>query len=106
MVNIKFVDADGTEHAVVAQPGQSVMEAAIWNNIAGIEAACGGALACCTCLVQIDDEWQDKFPAPSIQEKDLLANHSHARNGSRLSCQLRVIDTIDGIVLRLPPEQQ
>jgi 2Fe-2S ferredoxin len=106
MISIKFVQADGTEQEVSAQPGQSVMETAIWNNVPGIEAVCGGAMACCTCLVQVGEEWRDKFPAPSPAETELISTHSHATPASRLSCQLRVIDAIDGIALRPPPEQQ
>jgi len=106
VVSIKFVEANGTEHEVSAQPGQSVMESAIWNDVPGIEAECGGSMACSTCLVYVDDEWRGRLPAASTTETALVSGHRFASPCSRLSCQLRVVDTIDGLVLRLPPEQK
>jgi len=82
------------------------METAIWNNVPGIEAVCGGAMACSTCLVHVGPDWQDKLPVPEAGEIELMSSHSHATPYSRLSCQLRIVDAIDGIVLRLPPQQE
>jgi 2Fe-2S ferredoxin len=82
------------------------MESAIWNNVPGIEAECGGSLACSTCLVQVDDEWRGTLPAPSTTESELVSGHRFATPCSRLSCQLRVVDTIHGLILRLPPGQK
>jgi 2Fe-2S ferredoxin len=65
MVNIKSVGVDGTKYEVSGQIGQSVMEAAVWNNVPGIEAVCGGAMACSTCLVHTSKEWSERLPAPS-----------------------------------------
>jgi len=82
------------------------MEAAVWNNVPGIEAVCGGAMACSTCLVQVPKEWHGKLGSPSVGELELIAGHHHASPDSRLSCQLRVEETFDGLILELPPEQQ
>jgi 2Fe-2S ferredoxin len=106
MVDMTFVEANGSEHPVSGRIGQSVMEAAVWNNVPGIEAVCGGALACSTCLVHVSKEWRDKLPAPSASEIDLMSSHSHSRSDSRLSCQLRVCDAINGIVLNMPVAQK
>ena len=106
MVSIKFIEASGAEHEVTAQAGQTVMESAIWSNVPGIEAECGGSMACSTCLVHVDDEWIGKLSLPSATEAELVSGHRFAMPGSRLSCQLRVVDSIDGLVLRLPPGQK
>ena len=106
MVNITFVEANGSEHPVSGRVGQSVMEAAVWNNVPGIDAVCGGALACSTCLVHVSEEWRDKLPAPSPSEIELMSSHSHSTPDSRLSCQLRVYETLNGIILKMPVAQE
>jgi 2Fe-2S ferredoxin len=106
VVSIKFIEASGAEHEVSAQLGQTVMESAIWNNVPGIDAECGGSMACSTCLVHVGDSWGDQFPSRSTTEAELVSCHPFAMAGSRLSCQLRVVESIDGLILKLPPAQK
>jgi len=106
VVSIKFIEASGAEHEVSAQPGQTVMESAIWNNVPGIDAECGGSMACSTCIVHVDDDWGGRFPLPTTTETELISCHPFVKSGSRLSCQLRVVESTDGLILRLPPAQK
>jgi 2Fe-2S ferredoxin len=105
MATIKFIAHDGAEHAVSAQPGLSLMEVAVNNDISGIEGVCGGAMSCCTCLVHVREGWLDRLGEPTGVELELIAAHSHARSNSRLACQIRVRDDLDGLAVDLPPEQ-
>ena len=106
MGSIKFIEASGAEHELSAQPGQSVMEAAIWNNVPGIEAECGGSMACSTCLVYMNVDESNQFPPPSATEAELISCHPFFKPGSRLSCQLRVGKSAEALVFRLPPQQK
>ena len=91
MVKINFVDFEGKTRSVDADVGSTVMEAAIRNDIPGIEAECGGACACATCHVYVDEALAEKMPArPSRMEEDMLDFAFDVRNNSRLSCQIKV----------------
>lgn len=103
---ITFVETNGTEHVVHAEPGLSVMEAAIWNGVPVIEAVCGGSIACGTCLVNLEDATAAGLTPISKAEADLLADHEGAEPHSRLSCQLRVVEATDGLRLHLPVKQR
>jgi 2Fe-2S ferredoxin len=81
------------------------MEVAKLNNIAGIEAECGGACACATCHVYVDEAWRDKTGKPSDMEEDMLDFAFDVQEGSRLCCQIKVSDTLDGLVVRVPAKQ-
>ena len=105
MAKITFVQPDGTSQTVTAEAGLTVMEAAKLNNIAGIEAECGGACACATCHVYVDDAWRDATGKPSDMEEDMLDFAFDVREGSRLSCQMKVTAAIDGLVVRVPAKQ-
>jgi 2Fe-2S ferredoxin len=105
MVSIKFIQPDGTEQVVSAEPGVTVMEAAKMNLVPGIEAECGGACACATCHVYVDDAWREKTGKPSEMEEDMLDFAFDVRESSRLSCQIKVSDALDGLVLRVPAKQ-
>ncbi len=106
MTTINFVEANGTVHATDAEFGFSVMEAAIWKSIPSIEAVCGGSIACGTCLVHVEPAWLDRLPDPSPAECELLAGHEDARPNSRLSCQMKIAEALEGIILHLPAEQR
>lgn len=106
MAKITFVEADGTEHVVDAKPGYSVMEAAIWDEVPGIEAVCGGACVCSTCHCYIDAEWREKLQEQSPEELGLLEGHPDEKEDSRLSCQIKVINALDGLTVRLPASQR
>ena len=105
MPTIKFIDFAGTERSVDAAVGASVMESAVRNNIPGIDADCGGACACATCHVYVDDAWTDKVGEPAAMEADMLDFASDVQANSRLSCQVRVKPELDGLIVRTPARQ-
>lgn len=105
MAKITFIQPDGSQQTVDAKNGMTVMEAAKLNNVPGIEAECGGACACATCHVYVDDAWQEKTGKPADMEEDMLDFAFDVREASRLSCQLKVTDALDGLVLRVPEKQ-
>jgi 2Fe-2S ferredoxin len=105
MVKITFIDAAGQSRTVEAEEGSTVMEAAIRNDVPGIEAECGGACACATCHVYVDEAWVEKLPKPESMEEDMLDFAYDVRTESRLSCQIRVTAQIDGLVVRTPEQQ-
>lgn len=103
MAKITFVKRDGSETVVDARDGLSVMEVAIDNDV-DIEAACEGSLACATCHMVVDPDWYDKLDAPSDEEEDMLDLAFGLTRTSRLTCQIRVSDAIDGLRVKLPEE--
>jgi ferredoxin, 2Fe-2S len=105
MAKITYITHDGKAHVVDAQNGTTVMENAIKHSIPGIEAECGGACACATCHVYVDEKWQDVTGAPHIMEEDMLDFAWEAQPNSRLSCQIQVSDELDGLVVRIPERQ-
>jgi 2Fe-2S ferredoxin len=105
MVKITYIDSDDTPRTVEAEVGATVMETAIKNGVPGIEAECGGACACATCHVYIDDAWQAKTGQASPMEEDMLDFGFDVRPSSRLSCQIKVSDDLDGLVVRTPSRQ-
>lgn len=105
MAKITYITPDGTVYEVEAENGSTVMEAAIHNQVPGIEAECGGACACATCHVYIDGPWMEVVGQPAPMEEDMLDFGYDVRPNSRLSCQIRVSDAIDGMVVRVPERQ-
>ncbi|MEW5421811.1 2Fe-2S iron-sulfur cluster-binding protein [Amorphus sp. 3PC139-8] len=105
MAKITYITTDGERFEVTAEPGTSVMENAVRNMVPGIEAECGGACACATCHVYVDEAWTEKTGEPSPMEEDMLDFAYDLRANSRLSCQLRVTDELDGLVVYIPEEQ-
>ncbi|MFK7885332.1 MAG: 2Fe-2S iron-sulfur cluster-binding protein [Gammaproteobacteria bacterium] len=106
MPKITFIDHAGSETQVDAPAGFSVMEAAIENNVAGIDADCGGCLSCATCHVFVEDEWLAKLPPREDDELDMLdCTAEDSNDNSRLSCQIKVTDELDGITIRMPEHQ-
>jgi len=105
MPKITFIAASGVSHAVEAEVGSTVMETAIRNGVPGIEAECGGACACATCHVYVDDKWREIVGGPSPMEEDMLDFGFDVRPSSRLSCQIKVTDALDGLVVTVPERQ-
>jgi 2Fe-2S ferredoxin len=105
MPKITFIESNGTTHVLDAENGSTVMETAIRNNVPGIEAECGGACACATCHVYVEEEWRAKTGEPSPMEEDMLDFGYDVRPNSRLSCQIKVSDELDGLVVRVPEKQ-
>lgn len=105
MPKITFKQADGTEQVVDAQVNQSVMEAAMQNNVPGIVAECTGACSCATCHVYVDPAWAEKTGTASEMEEDMLDYAVDPNATSRLSCQIKVTDELDGLVVTVPKSQ-
>lgn len=105
MPKITYIDAEGKERSVEAEIGSTVMENAIRNSIPGIEAECGGACACATCHVYVDEAWREKVGGPSPMEEDMLDFGFDVRANSRLSCQIKVTAELDGLIVRTPERQ-
>ena len=105
MAKITFIDFGGESRTVEAENGSTVMENAIKNGIPGIEAECGGACACATCHVYVDEAWTEIVGAPSPMEEDMLDFGFDVKPNSRLSCQIKVSDQLDGLVVRTPERQ-
>ena len=105
MPKITFIQPDGRQQTVDAENGFTVMEVAKKNLIDGIEAECGGACACATCHVYVDAAWRDRSGKSAAMEEDMLDFAFDVREESRLSCQIKVSDVLDGLVLRIPSKQ-
>ncbi|GLR66110.1 (2Fe-2S) ferredoxin [Acidocella aquatica] len=105
MVKITFVDNSGASQIVDAQPGVSLMRAAVDNGVNGISADCGGACACATCQVYVADEWFAKTGAPAEDEQAMLGFTNSVRGNSRLSCQITLTAALDGMVVTTPEQQ-
>ena len=106
MAKITYVEHNGTEHVVEVAAGLTVMEGARDNNVPGIEADCGGACACSTCHVYLHEDWVEKVPAKDAMEEDML-DFAYQPNEitSRLTCQIKVTDDLDGLIVILPEKQ-
>ncbi len=105
MPKITYIEHDGKIHTIEVASGLSVMEGAVQNNIPGIDADCGGSMACATCHVYVKEEWFNKLPKKEDGEEDMLDMAFEPKKNSRLSCQLMVSDQIDGLVVNLPEKQ-
>jgi 2Fe-2S ferredoxin len=105
MPKVTFIDSAGVARTVEAEAGSTVMETALRNGIPEIEAECGGACACATCHVYVADEWRGKTGEASPMEQDMLDFAYDVRPGSRLSCQIKITDELDGLVVTTPERQ-
>ena len=105
MAKITYIEHDGTEHTVDVKTGLSVMEGAIKNNIPGIDADCGGACACATCHVYVDEAFASKTGEKSAMEESMLDFAENVEPSSRLSCQIKVTDDLEGLTVRMPESQ-
>lgn len=105
MAKITFVQPDGSAQTVEAEVGLTVMEAAKINTITGVDAECGGACACATCHVYIDDAWRAKVGKPAVMEEDMLDFAFDVQETSRLACQIKITPELDGLQVRVPAKQ-
>ena len=105
MPKVIFIDYEGSQQSVDAQVGQSLMEAAVDNDVAGIDADCGGACACATCHVYIDQDWLAKVGLPEEIETEMLSVAEDVQENSRLSCQVMLTEEMDGIIVTTPESQ-
>jgi len=105
MPKITYIDHQGSTRTVEGELGSTVMETAIKNAVPGIEAECGGACACATCHVYIEEAWRETVGEPSPMEQDMLDFGYDVRANSRLSCQIKVVAELDGLVVHTPERQ-
>ena len=105
MTKIVYIEHSGKSHSINVQNGLTVMEVAIQNNIPGIDADCGGSMACATCHVYVKEEWFNKLSKKEDGEEDMLDMAFEPNKFSRLSCQLTVTDELDGLIVQLPSKQ-
>ena len=105
MTKITYVEHNGKEHTIDVQNGLTVMEGAVQNDIPGIDADCGGSMACATCHVYVKDDWYDKLDEKSEGEDDMIDQAYEPKKNSRLSCQIIVSDDLDGLVVDMPEKQ-
>jgi len=105
MPKITYIKHNGKSHTIDVPKGLSVMEGAVQNNISGIDADCGGGMACATCHVYVKEEWFDKLPKKEDGEEDMIDLAYEPNKFSRLSCQLVVSDELEGLVVNLPEKQ-
>ena len=105
MPKITNIEHNGKKHTIDVANGLSIMEGAVQNNIPGIDADCGGAMACATCHVYVKEEWFNNLPQKEQGEEDMLDMAFEPKKNSRLSCQILVSKELDGIVVDLPKKQ-
>lgn len=105
MGKIIFIEHDLTEHSVDFEVGASLMQIAVDNAIPGIDADCGGECACGTCHVIVGDQWFDTTGAPGNDEEQMLSMTPERAKTSRLSCQIKTTEAMDGLTVRLPEFQ-
>ena len=105
MAKITYITHDNQNHTVEVQNGLTVMEGAVQNDIPGIDADCGGGMACATCHVYINDEWFDKLPSKEDGEEYMLDMAFEPKKNSRLSCQITISNELDGLIVNIPSKQ-
>ena len=105
MPKITYIEHGGKSHTIEVSNGLSVMEGAVQKNIPGIDADCGGSMACATCHVYVKEEWFNKLPTKEDGEEDMLDMAFEPKKNSRLSCQLMVSDQLNGLIVNLPEKQ-
>jgi 2Fe-2S ferredoxin len=105
MAKVTYIEFSGRERVVDVTPGSSVMEGAAHNGVVGILADCGGSCSCATCHVYVDAAWVDRVPAKEEMEASMLDCVMDQQPNSRLSCQIKVTEELDGLVVRLPEKQ-
>tara|TARA_B110000444_G_C18492829_1_gene434279 strand:- start:218 stop:538 length:321 start_codon:yes stop_codon:yes gene_type:complete len=105
MAKITYILREEESQTIEVSNGLTVMEGAVQNNVPGIDADCGGGMACATCHVYVQDEWFDKLPTKEDGEEDMLDMAFEPKKNSRLSCQLIITDELDGLTVSIPSKQ-
>ena len=105
MPTITLIEYSGASHTIDADAGKSLMQNAVDNGVPGIDADCGGACACATCHVYVEPEWVEKVGPRNPMEEDMLDFAFDVQDSSRLSCQIKVTDALDGLRVRVPAKQ-
>ena len=102
MSKVTYIESGGRQHVVEVQPGLSVMEGAVQNGVPGIPATCGGSCACATCHIYVDEEWRSRVGPSNELEESMLEMADDVQPNSRLGCQIKMTDELDGLVVRIP----
>jgi 2Fe-2S ferredoxin len=105
VVKITYIEASGAEHVVDVEVGASVMQGAVWNSVPGIVAECGGGCACGTCRIYVDEAWRAKTGEAHDLEEATMEIQDDPSPHKRLSCQIKVTEELDGLVVRMPVSQ-
>jgi ferredoxin, 2Fe-2S len=105
MPKITYIEHDGAVHTVEAEIGSTVMETALRNDVSSIVAECGGGCTCATCMVYVDEAWSAIVGPPSADEEDMLDTAFEVKPTSRLSCQIKVTEALDGLIVHTPSYQ-
>ena len=105
MPKINYINSEGSLKTIEVENGLSVMEGAIQNDISGIDADCGGSMACATCHVYVEENWLNKLPKAEDAEIDMIDMAYEPKKNSRLSCQLIVTNELDGLTVTTPAKQ-
>ena len=105
MAKVTYIEHNGTEHSVELNNGTSLMEGAVRNMIPGIDGDCGGLCACATCHVYIEPDWLEKCNSPEELETNILDFAFDVEQNSRLSCQIKIDDSLDGLIVKMPERQ-
>ena len=102
MPKITYIDSSGNKKIIEVSKGLSVMEGAVQNNVPGIDADCGGGMACATCHLVVNQNWYNILPRPSIDESDMLELANGLTPTSRLGCQIEITEELNGLILSVP----
>tara|TARA_B100000941_G_scaffold287416_1_gene262550 strand:+ start:131 stop:451 length:321 start_codon:yes stop_codon:yes gene_type:complete len=105
VAKITYKEFEGSSKTIEVENGLSVMEGAIQNDIPGIDADCGGSMACATCHVYVEERWINKLPKAEEAEVDMIDMAYEPKKNSRLSCQLIVSDELEGLTITTPAKQ-
>ena len=105
MPKVTYKNHEGSSKTINIENGLSVMEGAIQNEIPGIDADCGGSMACATCHVYVDDRWLERIPNAEDAEVDMIDMAFQPKKNSRLSCQIIINDELDGLIVTTPEKQ-
>ena len=105
MAKVTYIEHSGQKHEIEIANGLTVMEGAVQNDIPGIDADCGGGMACATCHVYVKDDWFSKLPEKENGEDDMLDQAYQPNSSSRLSCQIIISEDLNGLVVHLPEKQ-
>ena len=104
-MRVTFINPKGGMQTVMGEVGESIMRCATYHRIPGIIGECGGAMACATCHAYIDEKWAHRLPGKSTQENEMLSGCIDTRWNSRLTCQVRLSEELDGLVIEVPKSQ-
>lgn len=105
MINITFIDSNGSSATIQFEEGENLMEKALRENVSGIDADCGGSCSCATCHVYIDESFEGTLEAPSAMERDVLKYAVNSNSSSRLCCQLKATPAMNNLIVRIPESQ-